>query len=257
MGDDDNKLFVGRLPDDIREDEIRMIFGTYGKVEYLKILDKGAQKAAFVTYETKQGADVAVQVLNDVYRFRTDAKDPIHVSHARTGGGGGMSSSRSSRSDQGPPPSYGSAGGSGGGCYGGYAPGYAYGGGGYPPPSYGQDANAHSRDRQHRDDGGGGGGGSNAGQKIYVANLPEDIHKDALEYVFRTYGRLEDVHIMSGRSKSGRAAAFIVYSHPDEAGKAIKAMQSGYEIRPGQGDIQVKFASDQRPPRDNPRSQPY
>lgn len=247
MADDDNKLFVGRLPDDIREDEIRMIFGTYGRVDYVKILDKGASKAAFVTYETKQGADVAVQVLNDVYRFRTDARDPIHVSHARTGGGGGTSSSRSSRSDQGPPPSYGSAGGPGSFSYGGYPPGYAYGGGGYLPPSYGHD--------RHRDDG--GSGGSNSGQKIYVANLPEDIHKEALEYVFRTYGRLEDVHIMSGRSKSGRAAAFIVYSHPDEAGKAIKAMQSGYEIRPGQGDIQVKLASDQRPPRDNPRSQPY
>lgn len=242
MGDEGRKLFVGRLPDDITEDEIRMIFNTYGRVEGVKILDKGSQKAAFVTYDSQQGADVAVQVLNDVYRFRTDARDPIHVSHARTGGSGGGRSggaAPNAHSDYAPP-----------GGYGGYSPspGYGYPSGSYPVQSYDQGA-AYGR----HDAGGGGAGGS----KVYVANLPDDITKDALDYVFRSYGRLTDVHILGGRSKSGRAAAFVCYSDPEEARKCILAMQSGYEIRPGQGDIQVKYASDQRPPNSGPRSKPF
>lgn len=250
MGDDDRKLFVGRLPDDIQEGEIWTIFKTYGPVSNVKILDKGAQKAAFVTYDTKYAADVAVQVLNDVYRFRTDARDPIHVSLARSGG----ASRSSSRSDQGPPPHLsaaspyghpGGCGGYGGGCYG-YGPSYAYGGG---FPGYGYDQGGYD----HRHDTGGGGGGAQ-GSKVYVANLPEDITKDALEYVFRTYGRLQNVHIMESKAKNGRIAAFVFYTNPDEARKCIAAMKSGYEIRPGQGDIQVKYASDQRPPNSGPRS---
>jgi RNA recognition motif-containing protein len=246
MGDDNRKLFVGRLPDDINEDEIRMIFNTYGRVENVKILDKGSQKAAFVTYDSQNGADIAVQVLNDVYRFRPEARDPIHVSHARTGGGGGSSRSDQATSRGAPTPT---------GGYGGfgYPPaGYGHPSGGYPGYSYDQ-SSTYGRYDAPRSSGGAGG----AGSKIYVANLPDDITKDALEYVFRTYGQLRDVHIMGGRSKNGRAAAFVCYSDPEEARKCVLAMQSGYEIRPGQGDIHVKYASDQRPPNSGPRPQPF
>jgi RNA recognition motif-containing protein len=246
MGEDDRKLFVGRLPDDIREDEIHMVFSTYGRVENVKILDKGAQKAAFVTYDTKYGADTAVSVLNNVYRFRTDARDPVHVSHARAGGGGGdVQAPSKPASAPGPVPPA-------GGTFGGF--GYPPAGYGYPPsgyPGFGYDQSAYGRYQPPPT----GGGGNSA--KIYVANLPEDINKESLEYVFRTYGHLKDVHIMSGRSKSGRLAAFILYSDPEEARKCVAAMQAGYEIRPGQGDIQVKYASDQRPPNSGPRDKPF
>eukprot|EP00444_Apocalathium_aciculiferum_P063129 CAMPEP_0183608872 /NCGR_PEP_ID=MMETSP0371-20130417/184178_1 /TAXON_ID=268820 /ORGANISM="Peridinium aciculiferum, Strain PAER-2" /LENGTH=389 /DNA_ID=CAMNT_0025820999 /DNA_START=26 /DNA_END=1194 /DNA_ORIENTATION=+ len=96
---DESKVFVGQLPMDIREDEVRTIFGTYGQVTDVKIIDGkpvGSQKCAFVGYEAEEGARVAIQVLHDVYRFRTDSSKPIRVEFCKgkggsrdAGGGGG------------------------------------------------------------------------------------------------------------------------------------------------------------------------
>lgn len=80
--------------------------------------------------------------------------------------------------------------------------------------------------------------------KLYVGNLPGDITKEAIEIVFSSYGPLDDVHIMTGRSKTGQACAFVRYTSPDGAKQAVAAMQSGYEIRPGQGNLIVKNADD-------------
>jgi len=87
---------------------------------------------------------------------------------------------------------------------------------------------------------------SGGGSKLYVANLPSDVTKDALDYVFSSYGRVQDIHVMTGRSKSGRAAAFVIYGTAEQATKCIMAMQQGYEIRPGEGNILVKYADDQQ-----------
>jgi len=84
------------------------------------------------------------------------------------------------------------------------------------------------------------------GKKLYVANLPPDITQEALEYVFKNYGRLEDVFIMSGRSDTGQSGAFIVYESASDAKTCLNAMSNGYEIRPGEGNILVKFADGDR-----------
>lgn len=63
-----------------------------------------------------------------------------------------------------------------------------------------------------------------------------------MEYVFGMYGRITDLHIMTGKSKSGQGCAFIIYQEQSEARKCLAAMQQGYEIRPGEGDILVKYA---------------
>merc|ERR1719282_991609 len=52
------------------------------------------QRCAFVTYESYEDAKVAIQVLNDVYRFREDAPEPIHVSVAKPRGSGKGSSGK-------------------------------------------------------------------------------------------------------------------------------------------------------------------
>ncbi|CAE7289308.1 sol, partial [Symbiodinium pilosum] len=50
--------------------------------------------------------------------------------------------------------------------------------------------------------GGGGGdfnkGGNVPGTKLYVGNLPGDIQRQALDVVFKTYGEVTDIHIMTG-----------------------------------------------------------
>ncbi|CAE7895164.1 sol [Symbiodinium necroappetens] len=91
-------------------------------------------------------------------------------------------------------------------------------------------------------DGGKGGQGGAPGTKIYVGNLPTDISKQALSQVFSSYGQVEDVHIMTGRSKSGQASAFVRYYNSKDANDAILAMAQGYEIRQGDGHIVVRLA---------------
>ncbi|CAE8594676.1 unnamed protein product, partial [Polarella glacialis] len=294
MADDEKKLFIAKLPEDIYEEEMRIVFNTYGKVEEVILLDgsrcRPGQRAGFVIYETAAAARSALQVLNDVYRFREEAPEPIHVSIARPrgakGGGkdggsydqghnsrGGDSYSRNDhggRSDRygkgdgyGRADSYGKGGHDKGGYQGndrgkggydgGGKGGYDGGGKGGYDGGYGKGYDSgkghEQRDRGHggkdRDAGGKGGGkpdGGAPGTKIYVGNLPTDISKEAIEQVFGTYGPLEDVHVMTGRSKSGQAAAFVRYRSNGEARNAIAAMETGYEIRPGEGNLLVKLA---------------
>jgi len=341
MGEDGRKLFVGRLPEDIHEDEIRMIFDTYGRTTDVHLMGQhqqlpGQDRVAFVTYETEEAAKVAQQVLNGVYKFREDADEPINVGPAfRRGskgdkgkgckgykgddyGSGDRGKGNYDRGplprsghDRGPPsggydrappridrgydrgydrhhdrgydrgfdragdrgyekPSYDRGGkggyhdsgpydrfdraGSKGAPYSrgkgpdfdrGFDRGYDRGcGGGYdrgpPPRSY----DRMPPEREPRDAGKGGKGSPASGCKLYVGNLPADIEKDAIDMVFSTYGRVLDVHVMNARAKNGQSCAFVVYSTSTEAKTCMAAMQTGYEIRPGEGNIFVKHADE-------------
>eukprot|EP00927_Polykrikos_kofoidii_P026274 TRINITY_DN2342_c0_g1_i1.p1 TRINITY_DN2342_c0_g1~~TRINITY_DN2342_c0_g1_i1.p1 ORF type:complete len:397 (-),score=71.93 TRINITY_DN2342_c0_g1_i1:45-1163(-) len=356
--EDERELFVGRLPDDIKEDEVRLIFNTYGKVADVRLMPRQEgpkdMRTAFVTYETIQGGKAAVQVLHNVYRFRTDAQDPIRVSVAKPRGGKGKDSGkgwgdydRSSRGghdsysdhgsysdrggdrgkgrdyDRGRPMARGNfdRGGSDRNDRGSARPGYDRTGydrgsdrggyerpgsdrGGYERPGYerppydrGSDRGAYERPGGGYDRGPASDRGSDRGYdrgsyergrvaafergsyvrpvrggcdaapwsrsddrdyrpsappprkgpgttKLYVGNLPGDISQECVESVFKTYGRLEDVHIMTGRSKSGQACAFVVYQSVADADSAVLAMQKGYEIRPGEGPLVVKAAEE-------------
>lgn len=135
--------------------------------------------------------------------------------------------------------------------------------GGYDRGGYdrgGDDRGGHSRDGDGYDRGGyegdsydrsGRRGGKNAGKgkgkadaKLYVLSLPADVTRETLESVFGTYGRIEDVHVMYGRARSGQSSAFIVYANPSDAKSAIEAMEQGYELCPGEGNIVVRIAYD-------------
>eukprot|EP00927_Polykrikos_kofoidii_P034986 TRINITY_DN2956_c0_g1_i4.p1 TRINITY_DN2956_c0_g1~~TRINITY_DN2956_c0_g1_i4.p1 ORF type:complete len:327 (+),score=44.48 TRINITY_DN2956_c0_g1_i4:97-1077(+) len=305
--EDERKLFVSRLPDDIQEDEMKMIFNTYGKVIEVHILpgQKGPEnlRSAFVLYDAVDGARAAIQVLDGIYKFRVDASEPIRVSIANPRGKGkdsGKGFDKGARDDgygKGGKGSFGGYGKGGGytdrgyddragydrGNYrgewggsrgydrpqyadrgydrgperGGYDRGYdqGYDRGGYAPP-----ARASPYEKGYGGKGpapwhGGRSGDREFGRvsgppprhglespKLYIGNLPGDITRDAIETVFSTYGTLEDVHVMNGRSKTGHSCAFVVYSTIDEAETAMAAMQTGYEIRPGEGNIVVKSA---------------
>lgn len=123
-----------------------------------------------------------------------------------------------------------------------------------PAPGYSGHSGHSGDDRR------GAGGGPASGSKVYVGNLPSDISKDVLQQVFTTYGAVEDIHIMTGRSKSGQASAFIKYFGAGEASDAIAAMARGYEIRPGEGPIVVRLADGEGQKgggRGGDRSRPY
>mmetsp|Transcript_29992 Transcript_29992/g.95765 ORF Transcript_29992/g.95765 Transcript_29992/m.95765 type:complete len:292 (-) Transcript_29992:126-1001(-) len=278
MSQDGRRLFVGKLPQDIQEDEIRMIFDTYGRTVDVYLMHPGSQppgqeyRCAFVMYETSEAAKVAMQALSGVYRFREDAPEPINVSIARPRGsdknGAGYGDDHSRGYDRwegydwgrgyGQGGGYDRGGGyDGGGCYGrsggydraggcGHGAGYerrGYDRSGYcRAPGYGG-----ARDQARGEAGKGarrGGVAPDPGTRLYVGNLPGDIAHEALDMVFSTYGYVAHIHVMSGRSRSGQACAFVTFSTKAEARAAFSAMQTGYEIRPGEGCILVKYANE-------------
>jgi len=99
--------------------------------------------------------------------------------------------------------------------------------------------------------GGGKGGKSGAPSgKLYIANLPDDITEEAIQFVFKTYGQVKRVHIMNGKVVNGCVSAFVDYDSINEAETAIATLNEKYEIRPGFGPIAVRHAN-------APRSKPY
>jgi len=254
MSDGKYKVFVGNLPPDLTEEELRMVFNTYGNTTDCHIMAGKAssgQSCAFVVYDSADGASTAIATLNNVYSFRDDGSPPIHVSWAKQsgGGGGGGGGGCGSRGGSFGHQTYsgGCAGGCAGGGAGGGAGGCGVGYGGHhavAPPS-----------------GGYGGKGSYGGSyaaaaspppvqqfggqrtKLFVGNLPADIQQEALRMVFSHYGTVTNVHIMAGKSKSGQSCAFVEYASTVEAETAILTLHEKYEIRPGEGNIIVKYAS--------------
>lgn len=82
-----------------------------------------------------------------------------------------------------------------------------------------------------------------SGTKLYVANLPEDIQESAVDYVFSTYGKVEKIHLMTGKVRHGCISAFVEFTTPEEANTAISSLDNKYEIRGGYGPITVKLAN--------------
>lgn len=67
------KLFVGNLPSDISQDALSMVFGHYGKVTDVHIMNgkaRSGQACAFVEYNTPLEAETAVLTLHEQYEIR-------------------------------------------------------------------------------------------------------------------------------------------------------------------------------------------
>ncbi|CAE7262313.1 BRN1 [Symbiodinium natans] len=82
--------------------------------------------------------------------------------------------------------------------------------------------------------------------KLFVGSLPPDITKEEIEFVFKTYGAVTDVHVIAGdrnRSQTGQACAFVMYESREAAETAIQALNSVYKIREDAPNaIQVNWA---------------
>ena len=90
-GGEGHKVFVGNLPGDCGEQELRAVFATYGEVGHVYILKpqaKSAMRCAFVFYKTQDAGAAAISVLNGQYKIREDAREPILVSWPKRGGKG-------------------------------------------------------------------------------------------------------------------------------------------------------------------------
>lgn len=276
---EEHKLFVGSLPPDITKEEIEMVFKTYGEVADVHVISgdrnrsNSGQACAFVMYKAREYGDAAIQVLNNIYKIREDAPNPIQVNWARSSKGGGKDGGKggwgNGKGDYGGCGGYGGGYGGCGGCGGGYGGGCGGGYGGSCGGGYGCGGGCGGCGGGCGYGGGCGGcggcggfggggkgasgdwdwskGGSGpAGTKLFVGNLPTDITEEALNYVFRSYGTVLKTFIMSGKSKSGQNCAFVEYEKPDQAETAILTLHEKYEIKPGAGTILVKRAKSTR-----------
>lgn len=268
-----HKLFIGSLPADITEEELKIVFSTYGEVVDINIVANSASKSktghccAFLGYASRESAEDAIQVLDNQYKIREGGDEilPIRVSWPRPsfdsgkgkssgkgynsygkdsnqGGGGGWQHGGGSHSNW-------QSGGAGKGNY------HSGGGGGWQDnrrdnwsssgsgwqdkPPYNNNSYNNSSSWSS-----GGGGSVVPDGRCFVGNLPADIDEGALMFVFGNYGKVDKVHIMVGRAKSGQACAFVEYSKPEEAEVAINTLNDKYEIRVGDGPIMVKHAGD-------------
>jgi cold-inducible RNA-binding protein len=88
------KLYVGNLTYDATENDLQDLFTPHGPVTEVNLMqDRVTGKArgfGFVTMETKEGADAAIQALNGKdFKGRALTVNEARPRESRTGGGGG------------------------------------------------------------------------------------------------------------------------------------------------------------------------
>ena len=157
-----NKLYVGNLSYNIRDDDLNQAFAQYGSVSSAKVMmdrDTGRSKGfGFVEMSSDAEAQSAINGMNgqaldgraivvNEARPREERPGGFGGGGGRSGGGGGFGGGGGGRSGGG---GYGGGGSGGGGGYGGGGGGRSGGGGGYGGGGGGRS-------------GGGGGGGSRGG----------------------------------------------------------------------------------------------
>jgi RNA recognition motif-containing protein len=260
------KLFVGNLPSDITNEELQYVFSNYGTVSKLHIMDsarsKSGQACAFVSYSTPEAAAIAVRTLNNVYKIRVDAPEAITVSVAKGSGQPEGSAIAAALVAAAVAPTVNTVGLQPPGGVFSVGTEFPTAGLALGQATLGLEAAVAAAAQQ-----------SAALQlaasqiplvipglqpafalptlapssgptqqcKLFVGDLPSDITREALIAVFSTYGAVTDVHLMTGKSRSGAACALIEYSNITEAQTAINTLHQKYEIRPGAGMITVRI----------------
>jgi len=225
------KAFVGGLPTECTEDELRTVFCTYGQVNKVHIMPPHASTgrvAAFVFYEHSQSVDDAIAVLNRQYKIRRDAEMPIEVKWAslKEDGTAGRGSPLISAANNfvGPCPWRTNRGAAGGG-----------GGGGRNNSADGNGAGGDECSKS---------GATNTpdGWKLHIGKLPDDITQAELFEVFSTYGEVRKVHVMPVQQVNRGTAGFVFYATEQAGIDAIQVLHEKYKIRVNAPHpIQVKW----------------
>eukprot|EP00927_Polykrikos_kofoidii_P050247 TRINITY_DN44168_c0_g1_i1.p1 TRINITY_DN44168_c0_g1~~TRINITY_DN44168_c0_g1_i1.p1 ORF type:complete len:270 (+),score=31.61 TRINITY_DN44168_c0_g1_i1:143-952(+) len=263
MAEEKYKLFVGSLPPDTTQDELRIVFGTYGNPTDIHIMQgksNSGQSCAFIVFDKRESAETAIASLDGVYSLREANDPPIRVAWAKGSGGPPVVQAPIYQAPTFLQPVV-----RGGPVLGGIRPQNIV---AFRPPSLPswtgsqpQPFPAQKPLREPLRDLGGGIGASGPSfppppppdpsimlqkrAKLFVGNLPSDITSETISMVFGHYGTVTNVHVMVGKAKSGQSCAFVEYSGPIEAETAILTLHEKYEIRAGEGPIVVKYANSQ------------
>eukprot|EP00931_Biecheleriopsis_adriatica_P068757 TRINITY_DN42669_c0_g1_i1.p1 TRINITY_DN42669_c0_g1~~TRINITY_DN42669_c0_g1_i1.p1 ORF type:complete len:246 (+),score=39.77 TRINITY_DN42669_c0_g1_i1:25-762(+) len=232
---DADRLFVGCLPTDISEAELKAVFSTYGKVQNIDIRpNKGKGSIAFVSFVHKSEAEEAFNLLHKSdYKIRAELKQPLLVDWAKpkdskSGGGRGKSSRdepsgnwKTGRDSKGS-----------------------------------KDSSFESWSKHKspwRNDGWQSDSWESKGKSwdsckstdnvLFIGNLPQDADADAVNYVFKTYGTIDKIHLIEGLSKNKRRnCAYVQFANSEDAELARATLDERYEFFRGSGEILVKWA---------------
>jgi len=249
------KIFAKGLPADIQEKEVRYIFSKYGALVSADVvmwpatptlLPNGClapvelsvtgrrerpdwQACAFVTYSTADAASTAIRALNNVYRVRGGSSaEPISVCATRSGALPEPVQAASTAAAAAPLASSSERPAAEKAPLNGFnAP---------PAAATGVDKVAFSVTPASAT-------ASYVAEKtrckLFVGNLFASLPREALTTVFSEFGRVVNVHVMTGKSKFGSACAFVEMSSPQEAEIALRAMHQKYEPRIGSGTAPI------------------
>ena len=78
------------------------------------------------------------------------------------------------------------------------------------------------------------------GSRLYVFNLPGRVHYHSARRVFGLFGQIDDLQVMpAGNRKRERACATVLFSKESEADACLHAMNKGFEMKRGDGNLQV------------------
>lgn len=182
-------VWVGNLPLEYGEDDVRSFMATYGTITSLKLLQKpgSAAAAAMVNFSTPQEASSAVSSLEG--QMLPTSTQPLTIRFAVPKGGKGA--------------------GKGGFMMGGFSPmQMMYSGRGMMgPQSWGM------------------GGGAGALTNIWVGNLPQTWTPADVQALFASYGNITATKLLNNKQGSQPTrAAMVNFSSPHEASMAIQSL---------------------------------
>eukprot|EP00320_Phaeocystis_rex_P000816 CAMPEP_0119084192 /NCGR_PEP_ID=MMETSP1178-20130426/128671_1 /TAXON_ID=33656 /ORGANISM="unid sp, Strain CCMP2000" /LENGTH=289 /DNA_ID=CAMNT_0007067135 /DNA_START=34 /DNA_END=903 /DNA_ORIENTATION=+ len=280
---DEVKLFVGGLPDDCSEDDLRVLFSPHGFVREAVILpskSKSGQKCGFVCYRTRTAqemASAAIATLNNLH-CPPGVDKPIQVSVAKN------STAVRTSYPGGPPqplqPPMGLPGALGGGgiTYGGlgvsaspmavpglpgqphgWAPGLdTVGMGGAPPwnaagmggaPPWAQLTPTGPPTVQPNPD------GQPTVQpnpddppqppiKLFVGSLPGGATTTSVQQIFQPFGHIHEIHLMEPSAKTGDRCAFVSFLTAAAAQSAVEQLNGRFQVPPSPRTIVVQLAKE-------------
>jgi len=260
------KLFVGNLPSDTSEQDLRTLFEPYGDVREVHIMSSARSRlgfaCAFVVFGQGDKVEEAIEALNGKHRFSADS-EAITVSFARAEEPKKARQAETWNQDQASQmwqyqqyyaaqlammQAYGMW-----GAYGGYNPyqnaqGYGMSsemlGGGYPSGFEMPDSSSmQPGERLKPPPGVGAASKDSEDAKLFLGGLPAGVTESEIRTVFSQVGTVKEVHIMHGKSQSGQACAFVVYPDLYSAQLAIRTLnKTPWHSAPDQPPIIVRAA---------------
>lgn len=84
-----HKLFVGNIPSDISQQDLTAVFSTYGTPKDIHLMggkSTSGQSCAFVVYDSRESAELAMTSLDNIYSIREDGSPPLSVKWAKGSG---------------------------------------------------------------------------------------------------------------------------------------------------------------------------